>query len=165
QKLLSRSRSLEITRLLCTKLEKWARTAPLNKKHRSKFIRHCRITIAFQCMMTAVRAQTKSLQIWNLRFPDFAIILIGSLEAINLVLGRRLADHIVSSKDANLLNSISANNSSFRTILDSALLVLNEARKRCSALSDLTTGNPEAFVRALQLAHETCDIMLVWDHY
>src|SRR5580765_3325254 len=75
QKLLSRSRSLETTRLLCAELENWAKTAQLNKKDRSKLVRHCRVTIGFQSMMSSVRERTETLKIWSLCFSDFARIL------------------------------------------------------------------------------------------
>src|SRR5262249_43975882 len=97
QKLLTRSRYLETTKLLCAELENWAKTAPLNRKHRSKLIRHCRVTIGFQSMMSSVRARTETLEIWGLCFSDFARILISSLEAVNIAFNQRLMDQVVSS--------------------------------------------------------------------
>jgi hypothetical protein len=164
QKLLSRSRSLETTTSLCAELENWVKTAPLGKKEQSKLIRHCKLTVGFQSMMSSVRARTETLDIWSLCFPDFAVILIGTLEATNVAFNQRL-EQAVASREADFLDLNSRKNWILRGTLDSARLVLNEGRRRCSNCSDFKTGSPTAFVKSLELAHQTAEIMLVWDRY
>jgi hypothetical protein len=165
QKLLSRSRSLDTTTLLCTELENWAKMAPLSRNERSELIRHCKLTTGLQSMMSSVRERTESLDIWSLCFSDFASILISSLEATNVAFNQRLVDQTIESKGAEFLNLNSTKSWMLRGTLDSALLVLNEGRKRCSDCSDFKIGSPKAFVESLSLAQETAEIMLVWDHY
>lgn len=165
QKLLSRSRSAETTRLLCTELENWAKTALLNKKDRSKLIRHCKLTIGFQSMMSSVRERAETLEIWNLCFSDFTRILVSSLEFVNVGFNQRMVDQIVASEGREFLTSTSTKNWMFRATLDSALLILNEGRKRCSTFSNFEIGSPAAFRQSIDLALQTSEIMLAWDFY
>jgi len=165
QKLLSRSRSLETTKSLCEELVNWVKTARLSGKERSKVIHHCKLTVGLQSMMSVVRARAESLDIWSLCFSGFAVILIGALEATNVAFNHRLVEQAVASKEADFLDLNSRTNWMFRGTLDSAQLVLNEGRRKCSDRSDFETGNPTAFVESLELAQQTAEIMSVWDQY
>jgi hypothetical protein len=165
QKLLSRSRSLQATTLLCAELENWTKTSLLNKKDRSKLIRHCRVTIGFQSMMSSVRARTETLEIWGLCFADFAKILISSLEFVDIAFNRRLIEQTVTSEGSEFLTSNSTKNWMLRATLDSAQLILNEGRKRCSRVSDFEIGSPGAFNQSLKLALQTAEIMVAWNFY
>jgi hypothetical protein len=93
------------------------------------------------------------------------MILIGSLEATNVAFNQRLVEQAVASREADFLDLNSTKNWMLRGTLDSAQLVLNEGRRRCSKSSDFKTGDPTAFVKSLELARETAEIMLVWGHY
>jgi hypothetical protein len=139
--------------------------ALLSRNERSELIRHCKLTIGLQSMMSSVRESAESLDIWNLCFSDFASILIGSLEATNVAFNQRLIDQASESKGADFLNLNATKSWMLRGTLDSALLVLNEGRKRCSDCSDFKIGSPKAFVESLRLAQETTEIMQVWDYY
>jgi hypothetical protein len=165
QKVLSRSRSTQVTENCCEELIKWADSVPLAAKDKRKFVRHCRLTIGFQTMMSSVRDRTDSLPIWRLEFFDFAAILIGSLEATNIAFNERLLVQAQASKQADFLELNSTRSWLLRGTLDCAQLVLNEGRKRCSKQSDFEVGNPTAFVQSLELAGETTEIMSAWDHY
>jgi hypothetical protein len=165
QKLLSRSRSVETTKSLCAELVNWVKTAPLSGKERSKVIHHCKLTVGLQSMMSSVGACTQSLDIWKLCFSDFSVILIGTLEAVNVAFNQKLVDQAMASRGADFLDLNSTKNWMFRGTLDSAQLVLNEGRRRCSACSDFEIGSPTAFVESLELAQQTAEIMSVWDHY
>jgi hypothetical protein len=165
QKLLSRSRSLETTASVCAELVNWVRTAPLSRKERSSVIHHCELTAGLQSMMSSVRARSESLDIWSLCFSDFAVILVSSLEATNLAFNEELVSQSMASGGADFLDLNWTKNWMFRGTLDSAQLVLNEGRRRCSDSSDFETGSPGAFVESLELAQRTAEIMSVWDHY
>jgi hypothetical protein len=165
QKVLSRSRSIEATERCCGELLRWSDTSPLTQKDKRTLVRHCRLTIGFQSMMSAVRHSTDSLDIWKLEFSDFAAILVGSLEATNLAFNDRLVNQAKASGQANFLELNSTRSWLLRGTLDSAQLTLNEGRKRCSEQSDFQVGTPSAFVRSLELASETTEVMLAWDHY
>lgn len=128
-------------------------------------IRHCKLTVGLQSMMSSVGARAESLDIWSLRFSDFAVILIGTLEATNVAFNRRLGEQALASGGADFLDLNSTKNWLFRGTLDCAQLVLNEGRRRCSDCSDFETGNPTAFVESLELAQQTAEIMAAWDHY
>jgi hypothetical protein len=165
QKLLSRSRSLETTISFCTALRDWAKTAPLNGKEGNKLIHHCKLTVGLQSMMSSVRARAESLDIWSLCFSDFAVILIGTIDAANVDFNQKVVEQATASGGADFLDLTSTKNWMFRATLDSAQLVLNEGRRRCSDCSDFETGNPTAFVESLEIAQQTAEIMAVWDNY
>ena len=165
QKLLSRSRCRETTTSLCTELENWAKTAPFSGKERDRLIRHCRVTVGFQSMMSSIRAQTEALEIWHLSFADFASILLSSMEATNVAFNQSLIEQTLASGVEQFLLLNSKKSWLMRANLDSAQLVLNEGRKRCSDHSDFKVGNPSAFVQSLELARQTTEVMLAWDHY
>lgn len=165
QKLLSRSRSLETTMSVCAELADWVKTSPLSRKERSKVIHLCKLTVGLQSMMSSVAARTESLDIWGLCFSDFAVILISTLEAANVAFNQKLGEQTMASGGADFLDLNSTKNWIFRGTLDSAQLVLNEGRRRCSDCSDFEIGSPTAFVGSLELAQQTSEIMAVWDGY
>jgi hypothetical protein len=116
-------------------------------------------------MMSSVHARAESLDIWSLCFSDFAVILIGTLDAANVAFNQKVVEQATASGGADFLDLTSTKNWMFRATLDSAQLVLNEGRRRCSDCSDFETGNPTAFVESLEIAQQTAEIMAVWDNY
>lgn len=165
QKLLSRSRSLEVTNRICSDLSTWAKTAPIHNKKKNKLIRHCRLTVGFQSLISSVRQDTDALDIWHLAFPDFAAILISTLGAADIEFDQQMAERKQAPNASEYFEVNSNRNWLTRSMLDYSLLVLNEGRKRCSGKSDFTLGNPKAFTRSIQLAMETAEIITTWDHY
>lgn len=129
QKLLSRSRSLETTISFCTALRDWAKTAPLNGKERNKLIHHCKLTVGLQSMMSSVHARAESLDIWSLCFSDFAVILIGTLEAANVAFNQKVVEQATASGGADFLDLNSTKNWMFRATLDSAQLASSQRRQ------------------------------------
>jgi hypothetical protein len=116
-------------------------------------------------MMSSIRAQTEALEIWHLSFADFASILLSSMEATNVAFNQSLIEQTLASGVEQFLLLNSKKSWLMRANLDSAQLVLNEGRKRCSDHSDFKVGNPSAFVQSLELARQTTEVMLAWDHY
>lgn len=165
QKLLSRSRSLNVVQASCADLAGWACTAPLSRKERIRLVRHCKVTAGLQTMMSALRDRIEPLSIWHLSYEDLAIIMVGSLEASDNAFQEQLGQQSQEASAPSLLNLNATKNWLMRGVLDNALLVLNEARKRCRDVSDFEVGDPKAFVASLQLAQETAEVMAAWDHY
>ena len=116
--------------------------------------------------MSAIRDRTNVLDIWQLNFLDFSLILMGSVEATNLAFHEKMADQAQASEHlVDFLELNSTRSWLLRATLDGAQLVLNEGRKRCARTSDFQVGSPGAFVKSLRLAWETTEVMLAWDHY